>query len=506
MVEKLKQESYNPVLLYKPQGRCTLYGPKGLDELPFAHESFALGLQTEEQKAMMIQGCNRILCIDSTHKTNQYDFFLINLIVPDEFGAGYPVAHFITNHLDYNTMYHLFLSIKCAVPELSVNCIMTDDDKTSFSAFNQVFGPDIKHLLCKWHVHHTWHRKLFSMVPDCDLRKELYLNLTTLMEENNSGEFAIMMDNFLQKFLTRAPSFIKYFEEQYYCRANLWAMSYRNFPHAFTDTNMYCESFHNKIKTMYFKRKFNRRLDNLINLLLKIEEDIFIAYNYKIKINCKPSVYPPLYHNRHESGMKIPDDSIIRCDTSSWVIKSQSNNSIQYSVKLIDEVCPLIDHCYLNCIKLPCLNLCSHMYFCDCGDVSRLCKHIHKIHSFACRQACNLSIKSQSPIRIENNYPEIKFNSKLVSTLSVPNCTENKIENCGALMSELLSMLPNPTVQKVLLSDITKNFKNMVSNCRGVLQLKHLQEFSDKLPCPPHRSQSKNNATTIVPNDKQERS
>ena len=45
------------------------------------------------------------------------------------------------------------------------------------------------------------------------------------------------------------------------------------FPHANTDTNMYVESFHNRLKTFYLKRRANRRVDDLLNLLLKIEED-----------------------------------------------------------------------------------------------------------------------------------------------------------------------------------------------------------------------------------------
>ncbi|XP_035233223.1 uncharacterized protein LOC118205054, partial [Stegodyphus dumicola] len=109
IVEKLRQESYDPILIYKPQGKPTLYGPKGLDTL-----SFALGLQTKEQKEMMIK---------------------------DEFGSGYPVAHFISNQLDQDTMYNLFLSIKCVIPELNINCLMTDDDKTTHPAFEKPFGP-----------------------------------------------------------------------------------------------------------------------------------------------------------------------------------------------------------------------------------------------------------------------------------------------------------------------------------------------------------------------------
>ncbi|GFY06436.1 transposon Tf2-8 polyprotein [Trichonephila clavipes] len=55
----------------------------------------------------------------------------------DEYGIGYPVAHFITNKLDAVTMYCLFDSSKERVPNLNINCVMTDDDKTPGPAFKK---------------------------------------------------------------------------------------------------------------------------------------------------------------------------------------------------------------------------------------------------------------------------------------------------------------------------------------------------------------------------------
>ena len=46
---------------------------------------------------MTMKGVREILCVDETHSLTTYKFYLINLIVPDDYGKGYPVAHFITN-------------------------------------------------------------------------------------------------------------------------------------------------------------------------------------------------------------------------------------------------------------------------------------------------------------------------------------------------------------------------------------------------------------------------
>ena len=37
---------------------------------------------------MFEQNASKIVCIDSTHRTNQYAFSLITILVPDEFNKG----------------------------------------------------------------------------------------------------------------------------------------------------------------------------------------------------------------------------------------------------------------------------------------------------------------------------------------------------------------------------------------------------------------------------------
>ncbi|GIX72024.1 c2H2-type domain-containing protein [Caerostris darwini] len=146
-VERLKAEEYNPILLFKPQNFKTLYGPPGLDALLNSDKSFALGIQTETQKEMLIKHSYKIICIDSTHDTNRYGFYLLSIHIQDEYGQGYPVAHFICNYLDYDTLVTLFNSLKCRISNLRVYKDMTDDDNVCYTAFNSVFGPNLNHLL-----------------------------------------------------------------------------------------------------------------------------------------------------------------------------------------------------------------------------------------------------------------------------------------------------------------------------------------------------------------------
>ncbi|GFU55534.1 MULE domain-containing protein [Trichonephila clavipes] len=188
------------------------------------NNSLAIGLQTAEQKEIMIKNCSKMLCIDSTHQTNEYGFYLLNLIVPDEYGICYPVAHFITNKLDAVTMYCLFDSLKERVPNLNINCVMTDDDKTTGPAFKKVFGEGVKHLLCKWLLHRAWKKQLNNLVSGFEIRNEIYASLVMLLEEKNVTKFKQMMENFRAGFVNKEPAFIKYFDDYYYNRTDLWSM------------------------------------------------------------------------------------------------------------------------------------------------------------------------------------------------------------------------------------------------------------------------------------------
>ena len=82
IVEELQGEPYNPVLIYKPQGAKDSLNPV------VPEDAFILALQTKFQMELYERHASTILCIDSTHGTNQYRFKLISCIVPDDHGKG----------------------------------------------------------------------------------------------------------------------------------------------------------------------------------------------------------------------------------------------------------------------------------------------------------------------------------------------------------------------------------------------------------------------------------
>jgi len=80
IVEELRNEHYNPVLIYKPHSRSDPQFPTLQDD------TFVLTI--EFQKDLYEAHASTIFCIDSTNGTNQYRFKLITCVVPDDHGKG----------------------------------------------------------------------------------------------------------------------------------------------------------------------------------------------------------------------------------------------------------------------------------------------------------------------------------------------------------------------------------------------------------------------------------
>lgn len=58
-----------------------------------------------------------IICVDSTHGLNPYDFELTTILVIDEFGRGFPTAFMFTNKKDTYINEIFFNEVKRVVGE-----------------------------------------------------------------------------------------------------------------------------------------------------------------------------------------------------------------------------------------------------------------------------------------------------------------------------------------------------------------------------------------------------
>ena len=87
LVAKLREEIYDPIVMYKPQGHTSADFP-GLQE-----DNFCLVIQTEFQRDMMVDHGKRVVCMDGTHGLTGIDFPLLTIMVPDEFHNGETAVH-----------------------------------------------------------------------------------------------------------------------------------------------------------------------------------------------------------------------------------------------------------------------------------------------------------------------------------------------------------------------------------------------------------------------------
>ncbi len=125
----------NPVLFYEGQGQTP---SKECEQL--SANDFAVGIQTPLQADMLMQfSFESVVCVDSTHGTNGYDFNLVTLVVVDEHGEGFPVAWCISNRED-KTLIQIFCdSIKTNIGTLSPKYFMSDLAEQFYSAWTVAF-------------------------------------------------------------------------------------------------------------------------------------------------------------------------------------------------------------------------------------------------------------------------------------------------------------------------------------------------------------------------------
>jgi len=101
IVKELQLESPSPIIAYKPQGTVK-------PDYPSLQEcSFFLAIMTPFQ-ADIFKEFGMLCCVDSTHKTTQYGYKLITLVIADEFRNG---MSFIAYYLSFTLLFTRYTSV-----------------------------------------------------------------------------------------------------------------------------------------------------------------------------------------------------------------------------------------------------------------------------------------------------------------------------------------------------------------------------------------------------------
>ncbi len=263
---ELQALEYDPVTIFKPQGQ------ECVTDTCLAKNDFLLGIQTKFQSEMMKAFGDKLICMDATHGTNHYDFKLVTVLVLDDFGEGIPVGWLLSNKEDGTVLKAFLRSLLARTGPFEAKYFMTDDAEQYFSSWKQVFGAQPKKLLCAWHVDKAWRGKL-PTIANSEKKASVYCCLRTILQSLNVNEFRKMMQQAITWMLSDSDTeiFGKYFQTYYSTRCEQWAYCFRiGTP---VNTNMSIEAFHRLLKVVYLQGKHNRRLDQLLSVLLRIARD-----------------------------------------------------------------------------------------------------------------------------------------------------------------------------------------------------------------------------------------
>ena len=306
-------------------------------------------------------------------------------MVIDENRRGWPVARLITSRSDAATLQFFFQTLK-ARTTIDMSNVITDDDAALINAMDAGFSTKMRHILCKWHVLKNFKENLHKKVPN-SMVEQMMAELRVIVNAKEESTFLKLCEGFVLKYEENRNTarFVKYFK-QYYLnseeRMRKWAMCYRNFPHGQVNTTGHIESFHNRLKKNYLKRKVNKRLDDLINILCEMEWEDYCTRTREACLGL--TALPQSTLERHQRSTHIPDDFVEKLDDDHFEIKSSTTEGDFYAIVRHITQCTA-DLCFAKCQSLPCSGLCAHLYYCSCYDTHPLCKHIHKIHSYLTR-------------------------------------------------------------------------------------------------------------------------
>ncbi|XP_019853060.1 PREDICTED: uncharacterized protein LOC109582660 [Amphimedon queenslandica] len=174
-VDNLQSDSEDEsvVLLFKEQGV-----EQSNDLNDFSVSDFALGIQTCFQKDMLFRFGKESICIDSTHGTNIYDFYLITVLVLDDYKEGIPVAWLILNREDAAVLNQFFSKLKVRCGDISTDVFMSDDADNFFNGWKGVFTvSNTRKLICSWHVDRSWRKGLHTHISVKSKQAEVYHHL-----------------------------------------------------------------------------------------------------------------------------------------------------------------------------------------------------------------------------------------------------------------------------------------------------------------------------------------
>jgi hypothetical protein len=128
LVHSYDDKDNTPFIAYKRQGTTTFdILPENISS-PLSADDIFIAIMDDAQSQMLVtygSGDMSVICVDSTHGTNAYDFHLTTIMVLDSNRQGFPAAFLYSNKLTEETFYLWFeVNISQISLKLKALCII----------------------------------------------------------------------------------------------------------------------------------------------------------------------------------------------------------------------------------------------------------------------------------------------------------------------------------------------------------------------------------------------
>uniref|UniRef100_A0A0P4X1H5 C2H2-type domain-containing protein n=1 Tax=Scylla olivacea TaxID=85551 RepID=A0A0P4X1H5_SCYOL len=200
LVHEMSSQKLSPILYYKG---------KGVESDVHDANDILIGIQTEFQKDMFLKYGKNCVCIESLHETNQFDYFLIIVMVIDGMGEILPVAWLISNKEDSCALTTFFQALKDRIGNFETDILMSDSASAFYNAWVSVFPTPKKRSHCSWQVDKCGRKKLQTHIPGSKVSEEESQHLKTCNYGLNEQKFRKMVQE-LESWLSNVKTLLTF--------------------------------------------------------------------------------------------------------------------------------------------------------------------------------------------------------------------------------------------------------------------------------------------------------
>ncbi|CAG8820899.1 8940_t:CDS:2, partial [Cetraspora pellucida] len=204
--------------------------------------------------------------IDSTHKTNRYDWRLFTLYIRDTYGCWNVGAHFFVSSEDSDMVAEALLIVRKKCCRWSPRYMLLDQSSIEAKSIKKTFPgitaseQECQIIFCIVHVMRTWMQRIYE--------KEIHDIMIVAMHKRTK----VGCENFVQDAISRCsvPAIKNYIKRNYMNNTQqwgLWARQHSPLLLQVTSTNP-LESFHSELK------KITSSLHGLIASAYGVDNDI----------------------------------------------------------------------------------------------------------------------------------------------------------------------------------------------------------------------------------------